>query len=116
MTEQMTRTQRIAQLNDGLRTTLSEKHGHVVISYGVQQLPLDKLHLLLAQIKAFHAFEPGDDPYGEHDFGAVTLNDERYFWKIDYYAAGTDFTWGSDDPENPDTTQRVLTIMRATEY
>lgn len=28
---------------------------------------------------------PGNDPYGEHDFGCIDICGCRYFWKIDCY-------------------------------
>jgi hypothetical protein len=62
----------------------------------------------------FDAFTEGDDPYGEHDFGAFDLDGTRYFWKIDYY--DHDLEHGSDDPSDPEKTRRVLTIMRADKY
>ena len=30
-------------------------------------------------------FDSGNDPYGEHDFGALTVEDKVIFFKIDYY-------------------------------
>lgn len=53
-------------------------------------------------------------PYGEHDFGAVTVGRAEGFWKIDYYAS--DMAHGAEDPAAPTRTVRVLTIMLAEEY
>ncbi len=49
-----------------------------------------------------------------HDFGAVEIDGEKLFWKIDYY--NRDMTAGSEDPANEKETRRVLTIMLAIEY
>lgn len=69
---------------------------------------------LLVAVQAFDAFDEGNDPWGEHDFGALEIDDERVFFKIDYY----DLTRAmhSEDPTDPTKTERVMTIMLATEY
>jgi len=59
-------------------------------------------------------FTKDNDPHGEHDFGAIDLEGERYFFKLDYYTP--DLSASSDDPADPEKTARVLTIMRADEY
>ena len=65
---------------------------------------------------AFDTFEPDNDPDGWHDFGAVTIRGETVFWKIDLYEAGSDFRYGAEAPDNPETTMRVLTIMMAHDW
>jgi hypothetical protein len=49
-----------------------------------------------------------------HDFGALEVDGERFFFKIDYY--DRDIRYGADDPANPVNTTRVMTIMFASEY
>jgi hypothetical protein len=68
----------------------------------------------LAKLRDFLDFSPGDDPYGEHDFGAFELSNERFFFKIDYY--DRDLENGSSDPADPEQTTRVLTVMLASDY
>ncbi len=68
----------------------------------------------MAAVRSFSAFTSGNDPHREHDFGALIVRGERLFWKIDYY--DVDLTYGSAAPEDPSVTQRVLTIMLASEY
>ena len=63
---------------------------------------------------AFDAFTDDNDPYGEHDFGAIDEGGVRCFWKIDNYDRATEM--GSPDPADPAVTTRVLTVMRADEY
>jgi hypothetical protein len=65
-------------------------------------------------VETFSAFTHDNDPYGEHDFGAIEHDGTRVFWKIDYY--DTDYQYGSSDPSDPAQTRRVLTIMLADEY
>lgn len=103
---------RIAQLNDQLRTTL--QGGEILLSRNVHELPEDEKLQVTNKVKSFNDFDVEDDPYGEHDFGAFEHNGERYFFKIDYYDKTLKF--GSDDPANPDKTARVLTILTAMEY
>ena len=59
-------------------------------------------------------FSEDNDPYGERDFGTITVQGERLYWKIDYYDA--DREYGSDDPSDPAKTHRVLTILFPSEY
>ena len=55
-----------------------------------------------------------NDPYGEHDFGSFDYNGEKIYWKIDYYDKS--YQYLSENPANPDITNRVLTVMLAEEY
>ena len=99
-------------LNDRFRRSLTG--GRIMLTAGVQALPQERLAALLAKLKAFEAFTDDNDPYGEHDFGAIELEQERYFFKIDYY--DPNLRQGSEDPADPAKTVRVLTLMRADEY
>jgi len=106
------KTNRIRNLNDAFRRTFIG--GAVMITQSVEAMPLDQRRSLLQKIRSFDAFEEGNDPHQEHDFGAVDEAGERFFWKIDYYDKKTEF--GSPDPADSAVTTRVLTIMRADEY
>jgi hypothetical protein len=106
------KTERIRHLNDAFRRTFVG--GAVMITAGVEAMPLDQRRSLLQKIRNFTAFDDGNDPHHEHDFGAVDEVGERFFFKIDYYDNNTEF--GSPDPADPAVTTRVLTIMRADEY
>ncbi|TBC71550.1 DUF3768 domain-containing protein [Rhizobium leguminosarum] len=102
----------IRTLNDAFRCNPTA--GRVVITSGVSALPHDQRLALLLAVVGFTAFDAGNDPYNEHDFGAIEQDRVSYFWKIDYY--DQDYDMGSPDPANPHVTRRVLTIMRADEY
>ena len=69
---------------------------------------------ILTAVRSFNAFDEDNDPHGEHDFGSFEVDGEKGFWKIDYY--DTSMEGGSEDPSNPETTTRTLTIMLASEY
>ncbi len=103
---------RIAELNDILRTTFLT--GRVLMTEGIRALPDDVQSRIVEAIQTFTEFTPDNDPHGEHDFGAVTVEGCKSFWKIDYYAP--DMAHGSVDPSDPKQTRRVLTIMLAGEY
>jgi hypothetical protein len=104
--------ERIRTLNDDFRRTFLG--GAVMITAGVEAMPVDQRRSLLAKVRAFDVFTDDNDPRGEHDFGAMDQAGVRYFWKLDYFDRATEF--GSPDPADPAVTTRVLTIMRADEY
>jgi hypothetical protein len=104
--------ERIRELNDDFRRTFVG--GAVMITAGVETMPDDQSRSLLAKVRAFDAFTEDNDPYGEHDFGAVDESGTRCFWKIDYY--DREMTMHSDNAADPAVTTRVLTVMLAEEY
>jgi hypothetical protein len=103
---------RIRALNDAFRRTFVG--GAVMITAGVEAMPLDQRRSILQKIRSFDAFSDDNDPHQEHDFGSIDEASVRCFWKIDYYDRKTEF--GSPDPANPAVTTRVMTIMLAEEY
>lgn len=114
------RAARIRVLNDQLRQNFLTNPRRipgafkVLLTQGLQSLSEASLGRLLDNVAGFTAFDDGNDPHREHDFGAIEHDGERYFWKIDYY--DRQLTMGSDDPSDPAVTVRVLTIMHASEY
>lgn len=102
----------IRSLNDAFRR--NPTMGRVVITPGVDILPHGERSRLFVAVVSFDAFDAGNDPHNEHDFGTIDQDGLTYFWKIDYY--DLDFNMGSVDPANAHITRRVLTIMRADEY
>lgn len=72
------------------------------------------MHEVMVAVKEFTDFSGDNDPWGEHDFGAVSVAGEKVFWKIDYY--NLDLSAGSENPANEGLTHRVLTVMLASEY
>lgn len=102
----------IAALNDEFRTTLAG--GSVYMTVGVEGLGSDFVAEAIGAVRAFNEFTEGNDPYQEHDFGSLTLQGQKLFWKIDYYDSSMQH--GSENPCNPEITRRVLTVMLAEEY
>jgi hypothetical protein len=72
------------------------------------------VHSALVESLARALHQAANDPHHEHDFGAIDLHGQKWFWKFDYYLP--DMRMGSDDPSDCDNTRRVLTIMHASEY
>ncbi len=105
-------TARVRALNDRFRQT--GEGGRMVMTAGIAALPRDEQRAIVAAVQAFEAFDPGDDPYGEHDFGALRIGANRVMFKIDTYDRSERVH--SPDPSDPAVTCRVLTIMLAEEY
>lgn len=118
------KAKKIAALNDLFRLNFFVPSfgprpvpGHVVCTRGISALPPGTQIAIWAEVSNFSAFDEGDDPYSERDFGAIAMPGapERIFWKIDYYADKS-CTSGSEDPSDPTRCFRALTIMLASEY
>ena len=107
-----TNPQKIAALNDEFRKT--GKGGRVLLTTGIQALGQSAVHKIISRVRMFNEFNTNNDPYAEHDFGAITLDCVKVFWKIECYDRNLQFA--SPDPTNPEVTIRIITIMRADEY
>ena len=107
-----TQSAAIRTLNDAFRKSL--QGGTVVMTAGVVALGGVTQANIIAAIQTFDAFDEGNDPWGEHDFGSVEIDGEWILFKLDYY----DLTRAmhSEDPTDPSKTERVMTIMLASEY
>jgi hypothetical protein len=103
---------RIRALNDALRTSLSG--GSVMLTRAVAALGAEAQREILEALKRYDEFDADNDPYGEHDFGAVEIKGTRIFFKIDYY--DLDCAFASPDASDENLTRRVMTIMLAEEY
>ena len=110
------RSKKIAALNDALRRNPTDRSlGNTYMTDGVSAIGPEFVGRAIVAVAAFDVFNADNDPYGEHDFGALDIDGQNLFWKIDYYSKA-DPDLGADDPSDPATTERVLTIMLAEEY
>ena len=103
----------IADLNDRFRKgdrTLGKTVGSEIFS----NLNLDQKLALTRLVRAFDDFTPENDPHGEHDFGAVEFEGDKWYFKIDYY--DLNYEYGSENPSDPTVTRRLMTIMHSSEY
>jgi len=94
-----------AEENDRLRKSISAilSPNLLVLTRGVASLPVEERAEILRKVRDFDDFSEGNDPDGEHDFGAFEHNGRRIFWKIDNYCGHEGF-------------ELVLTVMLADEY
>jgi hypothetical protein len=116
----MTTSSTIAEINDICRQRVhvpvfddQSIRCRIVFTNGFIALSPEAQIILGSMIRDFNTFTPENDPYGEHDFGAVEYDGHRVFWKIDYYT--DDLLYCSKDPTDLMETVRVLTIMLASE-
>jgi Protein of unknown function (DUF3768) len=109
-----TRTEAIRALNDQLRANLTVGGGGAVITTGVAALGHEVVARIFKTIAVYDEFCNANDPYEEHDFGALDVDGHTIFFKIDYY--DLTLTRHSSDPADSTITQRVITIMLAEEY
>jgi hypothetical protein len=107
------KTAEIRRLNDALRRGEGED-GMIVVTAGVRAMGQEFLAEAASAVATFDGFSEENDPHGEHDFGALTVQCEKLLFKIDYYDLA--MSAHSPDPADPKVTRRVLTIMLANEY
>lgn len=103
----------IRRLNDRLRVE-GKGNGTVLVTLGVQALGEVAVAEIVAAVRRFNDFSSENDPWGEHDFGALTVDGEAIFFKIDCYDPSC--AVGSENPADETVTHRILTIMLAAEY
>ena len=84
-----------------------------MVTAGVQSMGADFIAAVDVALTKV-TFDSDNDPYGEHDFGAVEVKGRRVFFEIDYY--DLDFCFASPDPADQKITRRTMTIMLAEEY
>jgi len=105
-------TDRIRALNDAFRSSLIG--GRVMVTRAVAALGTEAQREILATLRRYDEFDADNDPYGEHDFGRITVQGHEILFKIDYYDQS--LTLHSPDPSDPAITHRVMTVMLAEDY
>ena len=106
------RAEVIAGLNDQLRKT--GVGGTIMITQSVRRLAGFDAEALAAALANYSGFDADNDPHGERDFGDITLFGVNLLFKIDYY--DKDLQFASDDPADASITNRVLTVMLASDW
>jgi len=105
-------TARIRALNDRLRRF--HIGGRTLLTPGISARSPAFILQVIGAIRVFDDFSEANDPYGEHDFGAIEVDGTQVFFKIDYY--NLDLNGGCENPADEAVCARVLTIMLAEEY
>jgi len=111
----------VAAQNDQLRKALclGETNypivpGRLVWTASIAAREGDFFNKVRKAIGEFETFEPENDPDEFHDFGAVEVEGETVWFKIDHYDA--DYKYGSEDPSDLKRTRRVLTILLPSDW
>ncbi len=107
-----TTTDRIRELNDAFRK--NPIGGTALITPGVAALGAEAVARIAKTIAVYDDFCHANDPHHEHDFGSFEAEGAAIFFKIDYYDRA--LTAHSPDASDPSVTERVITIMLASEY
>ena len=107
-----TDTDRIRMLNDSFRKHLTA--GRALITSGVAAMGTEAVERLMKTIAVFDDFCSANDPQGEHDFGCFRFDNVDIIFKIDYFDRKLEFH--SPNPADPVVTERVITLMLASEY
>jgi len=102
----------IATLNDKFRRSFIG--GEVLLSAGIAAMSSEDKANIVSMVQNFNDFNDDNDVYGEHDFLSIDYKGNKIFAKIDYYDLNYEFM--SENPANPDITNRVLTILLSCEY
>lgn len=102
----------IATLNDNFRKSFIG--GQVLLTAGIAAMSSEDKANIVSLVQNFNDFTEDNNVYGERDFGSFDYKGEKILWKIDYYDLNHKYM--SEDPSNPDITNRVLTIMTVYEY
>lgn len=112
---------RVAEQNDRFRTTLGTDPavpGRILVTCGVDALSLIAKAQIVPAVQTFSEFTEDNDPFGLHDFGTFEVESEghavKLYWKIDLYDVAYEF--GSEVPDDPARTRRVLTILLPEEW
>ena len=103
-------SQNIRKKNDQLRQQIPlvpMPHKFMMTS-SVASLPEKQKFALFSKVANFNDFNEDNDPHGEHDFGTIFQDGEKYFWKIDYY--DDDYQFHKEDGN------RVILLMHARDY
>jgi hypothetical protein len=109
------RAECIARQNDTFRRGLGMIGGipgRAFLTRSIAALPAEDRAAIIEGVRAFDTFDPGNNPWGERDYGRLAAAGHTVLWKIDYYA-GPGMDAGAEDPR---ASYRTLTIMLAEDY
>jgi Protein of unknown function (DUF3768) len=108
---------RIRELNDAFRASLITPNplGKLYATAGVAARGAAFQNRVIEAVVACSVFTQDIDPHGTHDMVRVVVDGVTIWGKIDFYDK-TDPDLGAEDPSDPTTTERVMTVMLPDEY
>lgn len=108
---------KICALNDAFRKSIVTPAplGKVYMTDGVATHGEPFRRKALEAIQMFDGFTEDFDPHGEHDMMRVIVDGIVVWGKIDCYDK-RDPDLGAEDPSDPTTTERLLTLMLPEEW
>lgn len=71
---------RTQELNDRFRTT-GVGNGSIMLTASVEANRVSFMKQALDAVRTFDNLTPDNDAWGEHDFGAFTIDDQKLFWR-----------------------------------
>ena len=89
--------------------------GQLVATRAIHAKGMPFVQSSLAAIGRLTDFPADNDPDGFHDFGSVEVEGTTVWFKIDLYD-GSDLKYGSEAPDDPARTYRVLTILLPSDW
>lgn len=111
----------IAQQNDEFWMSFGAPNGipgRVVMTQGVSDLGMASRLRMHQAIVAYDGFTEDNDPDAHHDFGEITIDVDgapvRIWFKLDLYDLR--YETGSEQPDDPQLTRRVMTLLMPSEY
>ena len=91
----------------------SSLEGALVLTHGFDKLRRRSKDALLKKVAEYIEFDPGNDPYGLHDFGIVNTKTYEAWWKIDCFE---DINCQNSPIDFEDVGYRLLTIYLPEEH
>lgn len=93
-----------------------QKHGKLFFTSSAAAKGMLFQIKVLRALKAYDAWVPDHDPYGERDMCVLEVDGQKVWAKLVLYEKGTGYEYGAEDPGNAETTDRVATIMLPEDY
>jgi hypothetical protein len=104
---------RTSDLDEQLHRYLFE--GSAYVTAGIAALGKEDVDTIIRTIAVYQEFCDANSSYvGERSFGMIEAMGRTILFKVEYFDSRRRFV--SSDPEDPDHTEKVLTIMLASEF
>ena len=103
---------------DFIRSMIRTSRHRVILSPRLEEIfdnDMDTFKEIIRKIKSYNAWNPANDPNGDHDFGKIQVDGNEYYFIVRLYDASWVYPY---DPETMDADgiYRTLTIIDAREW